>query len=107
MQSKYCKLVMVSGDANSNKFYEMTDNGTGTFNVKYGRVESTVQTGSYPTSLWDSKYREKIKKGYKDLTHTVVTEVKDQSVVSEEKLKDIEDRKVNIFLTLMKSILMD
>lgn len=99
---KFAKLVCVTGE-NNNKWYSMNWDGTSSnFNVEYGRIESTVQTGSYPISLWDTKYREKIKKGYKDLTHTVVTEVKDQPVATEEVVKEIEEKKVNIFLTLMK-----
>lgn len=97
---KYAKLIMVTAD-NNNKYYEMTENPSGGFDVKYGRIESTAQTGSYPMSQWDAKYREKVRKGYIDKTHTVlVTEevVKD----SDEKLAKIEEAKVEHFLSLMK-----
>ena len=44
--NKYAKLIMVTTE-NNNKFYEMTYEGGSSFNVKYGRVESTIQTASY------------------------------------------------------------
>lgn len=73
-QSKFVKLIMVSSD-NRNKYYEMTYNGGSTFTVKYGRVESTSTTASYPISMWDSKYNEKVKKGYKDVTAFVAIDL--------------------------------
>lgn len=92
---------MVTGD-NNNKFYEMTwDGKSPNFNVKYGRVESTSQDVTYPSYKWDSKYNEKVKKGYKDVTDLVadsVVEVKKEKVVYE----DIKDAKVAQFITLMK-----
>ena len=53
---------MVTAD-NNNKYYEMTWEGGTTFTVKYGRVELTETTMSYPISQWDKKYREKVNKG--------------------------------------------
>lgn len=99
MTGKYAKLVMVTAD-NNNKFYEMTEKG-GQIDVRYGRIKSTEQTATYPMSMWDTKYNEKVKKGYKDVTHTVVTttEVRDPK---ESKLAEIEEAKVQQFLTLMK-----
>ena len=86
------------GADQSNKYYEMEwDGSSSSFNVKYGRVESTVATTSYPISKWDTKYNEKIKKGYKDVTHTVTV-----SVATPDKLDKIKDSKVENFLSLMK-----
>lgn len=65
---KACKLIMVSTE-NNNKFYNMQELSDGTFAVEYGRVEKTCIKESYSISLWDKKYREKLKKGYKDVTH--------------------------------------
>jgi poly [ADP-ribose] polymerase len=61
------ELIMVSGE-NNNKFYRMKDLDDGTFTVEYGRVGVTSQTESYPISRWDSKYKEKLKKGYRDVS---------------------------------------
>lgn len=61
------ELILVSAE-NSNKFYRMTDTDDGNFKVEYGRVGVTSTILTYHISLWDSKYREKIKKGYKDVS---------------------------------------
>lgn len=61
------ELVMVS-DQNNNKFYRMTDLDNGTFQVVYGRVGGSEAAETYPIHKWDSKYREKLKKGYRDVS---------------------------------------
>lgn len=61
------ELIMVTG-VNNNKFYRMTELGDGTFRVEYGRIGLTSTTEVYPISRWTSKYNEKIKKGYRDVT---------------------------------------
>lgn len=98
---KFAKLICVTA-ANNNKWYTMNWDGVSpNFNVEYGRVESTKQTGSYPISQWSSKYNEKVKKGYKDVTHTVQVKTEIVKVV-DEKYEAIEEEKVNRFLLLMK-----
>lgn len=104
---KYAKLIMVAVSdgqdpkkaAQSNKYYEMTENGA-YFDVVYGRVESTAINESYPMSMWDKKYKEKIRKGYVDKTHTVMVE-EVQEEKEEIKFQKIEEEKVELFLTLM------
>lgn len=64
---KSVELIMVTGE-NNNKFYRMTDTEDGNFRVEYGRIGLTSVTETYPMSRWDSKYKEKLKKGYKDVT---------------------------------------
>jgi poly [ADP-ribose] polymerase len=59
------------------------DGSSSTFSVEYGRVNSTHQTGNYNISLWDSKYKEKIKKGYKDVTPKVSL-----NITSDKKITD-------------------
>ena len=61
------EFILVSSE-NSNKFYRMTDTNDGNFAVEYGRVGVTSIKETYPISRWDSKYREKIKKGYRDVS---------------------------------------
>lgn len=73
-------MVEVNGDdgvksgraKQSNKYYHMFERADGTFDVEFGRVDSTSQKKSYPISKWDSTYKEKTKKGYKDVTHLFV-----------------------------------
>lgn len=62
------KLIMVTSD-NNNKFYEMRENDDDTFTVTYGRVGTRGAEVRYQMREWDSKVREKVRKGYKDQTH--------------------------------------
>lgn len=66
--TRVAKLIMVTAN-NNNKYYEMRENLDGTFTVNYGRVGSRGTTANYPIHLWDSKLREKVRKGYKDQTY--------------------------------------
>ena len=81
---KIAKLIMVTS-ANNNKYYDMKETGS-TLKVKYGRIGSTEQHASYPMSKWNSLYKSKIKKGYKDVTELrVVQESVDfQSITNDE-----------------------
>lgn len=96
---KVAKLICVGVDiretGQSNKFYNMLDNGDGTFTVEYGRVGSTKTTQTYPMKDWDKKIREKLKHGYADVTE--LSEVKEVSVA---KTVDSEGDKL---LTLLQS----
>lgn len=47
-----------------NKFYEMTENGDGTFTARYGAIGTTGATKVYPMSKWPDIYNSKIHKGY-------------------------------------------
>lgn len=58
-------LVMVTASANNNKYYNQIPNGD-TWIAEYGRVGSAPQRRTYPMSQWESKYKEKIRKGYID-----------------------------------------
>ena len=102
MASKYAKLIMVTAD-NNNKYYEMTWEGGTTFTVKYGRVELTETTMSYPISQWDKKYREKVNKGYKDVTDMVAVEIEKDDKKDGIMVGTIADRKVEQFMKKMKA----
>lgn len=56
------------GVTQSNKFYNMTDKGNGTFDAEYGRVGSSSVIKNYPMMKWDSTYKSKVRKGYKDIS---------------------------------------
>jgi poly [ADP-ribose] polymerase 2/3/4 len=71
--SRVAKLIMVTPD-NNNKFYDMNENADGTFSVLYGRVGTRGNEVNYPMHEWDSKIREKVRKGYKDQTHLFAVE---------------------------------
>ena len=61
-------LVMVD-PSNKNKFYNMTENSDGTWTAEWGRVGYSAQVQVYPSHEWNRKYREKLKKGYQDITY--------------------------------------
>lgn len=65
---KIVKLVMVTA-ANNNKYYEMKQVSDDIFSVSYGRVGQREAINEYSMYQWESKYREKVRKGYKDVTH--------------------------------------
>lgn len=67
------KLICVSPD-NNNKFYSMTENSDGSWTAHWGRVGAQGDSTTYPANQWDKKYKEKIKKGYKDITDLVSVE---------------------------------
>lgn len=98
---KVVKLILISGDVNSNKFYNMTENNDNTFTAEWGRVGATGQSQNKPMSQWDKVYREKTGKGYKDNTDLFVVE---GSVVK----KDISTGKmVRDFLTSRTQTVID
>ena len=83
------KLIMVTKE-NNNKYYNMKENGDGTFLAEYGRVEGGRQTKTYPMSKWDSVLKSKIAKKYKDVTglfSEVVGEEKDLFQLSNAEVK--------------------
>lgn len=84
------KLILVSSE-NNNKFYNMSDNNDGeTFTVNWGRVGATSATTIYPIKKWDSIYRNKTKKGYKDVTEIyaeVVSEDTDFADITNDQVK--------------------
>lgn len=70
---RIAKLVMVTS-MNNNKFYDMEESGE-QIQVRYGRIGSSVATGTYPISKWNRLYNSKVKKGYKDVTDLRIEEV--------------------------------
>lgn len=80
-------LVMVTAGANNNKYYKMTPHGD-SWTAEYGRIGSSSQCRTYPMSQWNSKYNEKIAKGYVDQTDLV------QDLISIEKPKQSEYKEI-------------
>lgn len=80
-------LVMVTAGANNNKYYDMTPHGD-SWTATYGRIGSGSQTRTYPMSQWNSKYNEKINKGYVDQTDLV------KDLISTEKQKQSEYKEI-------------
>jgi poly [ADP-ribose] polymerase len=88
--AKAIKLIMVETDGTAkvrgnNKYYNMEDLGNGQFIAKYGRVGNGESTAQYPIHQWDTKYREKIRKGCKDVTHLFLEEAVDTNTPTKDK----------------------
>lgn len=76
---KKVKLVYVSVEdgktEQSNKFYDMEENGDGTYTAtwgRYGAPNPSTQTKSM--SEWQKTYNSKVKKGYRDHTELFIVE---------------------------------
>lgn len=65
------RLTCITAD-NHNKFYNMTENGDGTFTVEYGRIDQSSRTTTYPMSRWETIYNQKISRGYTDVTELYI-----------------------------------
>lgn len=66
MQEVFLEMVT---SKNNNKFYHMIQISDSEFEALYGRIGQSEQKAEYPMSQWYKKYNEKIRKGYKDMTH--------------------------------------
>lgn len=86
-------LVMVTADSNANKYYRLTPHGD-TWTAEYGRIGGSSQARIYPKSQWDSKYNEKIRKGYTDQTDLVKDLISEEAPESNPEFKEIENRAI-------------
>lgn len=86
-------LVMVTASSNNNKYYKQIPNGD-TWTAEYGRVGSSPQRRTYPMSQWQSKYNEKIRKGYVDQSDLVEDLIHIEKPKSNSKYKEIENRAI-------------
>ena len=87
-------LVMVSASANNNKYYKQIYNGDGTWTAEYGRVGAAPQKRTYTMGQWESKYREKIRKGYVDQSNLIEDLIQAEKPKSESKYKEIENKSI-------------
>lgn len=85
------KLLFVDSDVNHNKFYNMHDNGNGTFTAQWGRVGSEGQSRVYSSWEWDKKYEEKLRKGYDDVTDNFGRAVSNYDAISDPEIDQLLD----------------
>lgn len=83
-------LVMVTASENNNKYYKQIPHGD-TWTAEYGRIGSSSQRREYPMSQWNSKYNEKIRKGYVDQSDLVEDLIQVQKPKQSE-YKEIENK---------------
>lgn len=63
-------LVKVNVGANNNKFYELSDAGSGMIRARWGRVGTNGQSQTYPSHMFHTKLHEKLKKGYEEFSRS-------------------------------------
>jgi len=64
-------VYLENTNAHHNKFYEMNENPDGaSFTATWGKIGFNGGTQIYGMNEWDMKYREKINKGYKDISNS-------------------------------------
>ena len=91
----YCELIMVDGDDNHNKVYIMTQINESQFKAEWGRYGSPLQSKLYSMSVWDSLKKQKINKGYTDVTKmksVVTNEISNYSHISDTVVAELVDR---------------
>lgn len=96
-------LVMVTASANNNKYYRQIPNGD-TWIAEYGRVGSNPQRRTYPISQWESKYKEKIKKGYVDQTDLAEDLMQVEKPKQSNKYKEIENKSIAEIVERLQSM---
>lgn len=80
---KVAKLLKITTD-NNNKFYNMRQTGSDSFKSEYGRVGATAQVKIYPMQKWNSKYNEKIRENYIDVTHLFETQSQTSALLTDD-----------------------
>lgn len=86
-------LVKVEPGANNNKYYRQICRGAN-WVAEYGRVGASCQTRTYPMSMWESKYKEKLRKGYVDRTNLVEDLIRKEAKKNPGGYKEIADRAI-------------
>ena len=95
-------LVMVTASANNNKYYKQIPHGD-SWTAEYGRVGSSPQRREYPMSQWNSKYNEKIRKGYIDQSELVEDLIQVEKP-KQSKYKEIENKVIAEIVERLQSM---
>lgn len=104
MEIRPTYLILVSGDANSNKYYNCFPEGD-QFKVQYGRVDSTKTERYYPMSKWNSQINSKLKKGYQDITDLKKDLVEEISSANPESpYKEIENAAIRAIVEKLQNL---
>lgn len=84
-------LIMVNPNnkgVDSNKYWNAYPQSNGTFIVRYGRVGGTEQSHIYNMSQWDKKIKEKLRKGYVDVSGNYQEVIEDSKENVDENTED-------------------
>lgn len=107
MEIRPTYLILVSGQVNSNKYYNCFPEGD-RFRVEYGRVDATKTTTYYPISKFESQIKSKLKKGYQDVTDLrkdLVEEI--SSTNPESPYREIENEAIRLIVEKLQSLARD
>ena len=96
-------LVMVTASANNNKYYKQIPNGD-CWIAEHGRIGSSPQRRTYPMSQWNTKYNEKIRKGYVDQTDLVEDLIQVEKPKTESKYREIENKSIAEIVERLQSM---
>lgn len=103
MEVKPTYLVMVSA-ANNNKYYNLFPENN-EFRVEYGRIDATKTITRYPINKWESQIKNKLKKGYVDVTdlkQDLVEEI--SSTNPDSPYKEIENKAIKTIVDKLQSL---
>lgn len=95
-------LVMVTASANNNKYYKQIPHGD-SWTAEYGRVGSNPQRREYSMNQWESKYNEKIRKGYVDQSDLVEDLIQVEKPKKSE-YKEIENKAIAEIVERLQSM---
>ena len=84
-------LLMITTN-NNNKFYDQIKINDNEWEARYGRVGASPQIRRYPLSQWDKKYREKIAKGYKDMSDMVEEAIEKEMSSGPKEYEEIKNK---------------
>lgn len=99
-------LVMVSA-ANNNKYYNLFPENN-EFRVEYGRIDATKTITRYPINKWESQIKNKLKKGYVDVTDLKQDLVEDISSTNPDSpYKEIENKAIKAIVDKLQSLAKD
>lgn len=95
-------LVMVTA-GNNNKYYRMIPHGD-RWTAEYGRVGYEPQRRSYSIGCWNTKYNEKIKKGYIDQSDLVEDLISVEKPKTESQWKEIINQSIAKIVERLQSM---
>lgn len=86
------KTIYLENTNGHSKFYRMTEISASEWVAEYGKIGNSPQRTTYSMSEWNTKYREKIRKGYKEVSQfTTNTSQKINQDIILEKLNKLKD----------------
>ncbi len=88
-------LIKVEPGNNNNKYYNMTELGDGNWKAEWGRVGGSMSTQIYPMSMWDKKYKEKLRGRNGEVPYTDKTHLFEEEIAADDSKIDGQKRTLN------------